>query len=205
MMDSVYVPACIRCGPVRGMVVETNVWISRGSTSSLLHKDSLNTINCQVQGTKRWYLVSPSDIGRVPWALEDEPPENASAGFSLLDPRAVDLVKWPEFATVPLHKAILEQGDCIYIPGSKWRLCVIDVWMDLCNDGVFVCADPESAALEVICIRWIRMETQMWLQRYCSQDPRPGPKIRGSWTGMRRGRAGTVRPPDRSHSPSCAC
>ena len=45
------------CGELKQRFTEINLWINSGGAKSILHKDSPNTINCVVNGTKTWKLV----------------------------------------------------------------------------------------------------------------------------------------------------
>ena len=44
------------CGELRTRFTEINLWINSGGAQSVLHKDSPNTINCVVNGSKEWKL-----------------------------------------------------------------------------------------------------------------------------------------------------
>ena len=45
------------CGELKQRFTEINLWINSGGAKSILHKDSPNTFNCVVNGTKTWKLV----------------------------------------------------------------------------------------------------------------------------------------------------
>ncbi len=55
MGADVFVPDVLSCGTGRRALIEANLWFSSGNTSSTLHKDAYNTINCQIAGSKEWY------------------------------------------------------------------------------------------------------------------------------------------------------
>ena len=50
--------------------------------------------------------------------VEDGDPALKSAGESLMDPMALNLVQWPQIAEVPYNVSTLEAGDCIWMPGA---------------------------------------------------------------------------------------
>ena len=91
--DEFLVPPSLTCGPVKHNMVEIDLWMSGGSTSSLLHKDAFNTLNCLVNGTKEWKLFEYKYEGSLYKAYEAGDPKG---GFSRINPEAVDLKKYPK-------------------------------------------------------------------------------------------------------------
>jgi len=118
MYKDVVVPGCFTCGPFSGHITEVDIWISNGETRSKFHKDSNNQLNCLVKGRKRWTVIDPTHIRKIPMMWEDSDPAEKTAGESLLDPLRVDLERYPEVAEVPYNRSWLEPGDCIWMPGS---------------------------------------------------------------------------------------
>lgn len=60
MGDDVFMPDVLACGSGAHNLIEPNLWVSSGNTSSTLHKDAYNTVNCQIVGEKDWYTKKKS-------------------------------------------------------------------------------------------------------------------------------------------------
>ena len=80
--------------PVGGLSVGAMIWFSSGGSSSVLHKDVLDNVNCVLAGTKRVSIVPP----RLNEAVEAE---------------RWDDLRW-DVATV-------REGDCLFIPGNWYH------------------------------------------------------------------------------------
>ena len=65
MTRDVNVLSCLSCGTFSQRVLEANLWLSSGGTSSLLHRDADNAINCLLNGTKDWILINPQHEDNV--------------------------------------------------------------------------------------------------------------------------------------------
>jgi len=118
MYGDVTVPGCFSCGAFSSHITEIDIWISNGHTRSKFHKDSNNQLNCLIKGTKQWTVIDPTHIRKIPMMWEDDDPALKTAGESLLNPIALDLVRFPEVSEVPYNRSLLQPGDCIWIPGS---------------------------------------------------------------------------------------
>ena len=59
MARDVNVLQCLSCGTFIQRIMEANLWLSSGGTTSLLHRDADNAINCLLNGTKDWILINP--------------------------------------------------------------------------------------------------------------------------------------------------
>jgi len=116
--DDFLVPPSLTCGPIKQNMVEIDLWMSGGSTSSLLHKDAFNTLNCLVNGTKEWKLFEYKYEGSLYKAYEAGDPKG---GFSRINPEAVDLKKYPKVATVPWSFTTVHKGDCLFLPKSMYH------------------------------------------------------------------------------------
>eukprot|EP00794_Sanderia_malayensis_P019471 gene19471-21394_t len=109
---------CMSCGPVKKRLVEVDLWMSSGSSQSILHKDAFNTMNCLINGTKEWKLVPykyEKDLYKVYEALE------ADGGFSKINVRSVDMEKYPKIATLPYYNVTVHGGDCLFLPKSCYH------------------------------------------------------------------------------------
>ena len=65
MAKDVHVLSCLACGSFSQRILEANLWLSSGGTSSLLHRDADNAINCLLNGTKDWILINPQHESNV--------------------------------------------------------------------------------------------------------------------------------------------
>jgi hypothetical protein len=65
MAHDVDVLSCLSCGTLAERIMEANLWLSSGGTSSLLHRDADNAINCLLNGTKDWILIDPKHEDKV--------------------------------------------------------------------------------------------------------------------------------------------
>ena len=72
------------------------LWFSSGGSSSVLHYDDRENINCLVSGTKDWTLLSSkhhADAGFFAAVVDQDEPDTgySGGGFSALDVDAVDM------------------------------------------------------------------------------------------------------------------
>ena len=65
MAKDVKVLSCLTCGTFAERIMEATLWLSSGDTSSLLHRDADNAINCLLNGTKDWILIDPKHEDKV--------------------------------------------------------------------------------------------------------------------------------------------
>lgn len=89
--------------------------MSTGGTSSSIHIDTDENLLCVIHGHKAVLMVSPvystflySDESRV-------------LGVSDIDPKAVDLKKYPDVMKIRYHSAMVEEGDIVYISQMWWH------------------------------------------------------------------------------------
>ena len=85
------------------------------------HFDTSENIACAVAGKRRFLIFPPSQIDN----LYAGPIDHNMAGppASLVDPRDIDLVKYPKFKTA-MNEAMLaelEPGDALYLPSLWWH------------------------------------------------------------------------------------
>ena len=59
MTKDINILSCLSCGSLVNHILEADLWLSSGGTSSLLHRDADNAINCLLNGTKNWILIDP--------------------------------------------------------------------------------------------------------------------------------------------------
>lgn len=115
MRKDVILPLCLRCEEMSSFFFVSYFWMSTGGTSSSIHIDTDENLLCVIRGHKVVNMVSPiyshylySDESRV-------------LGVSDIDPKAVDLEKYPNVMKVRYHTATVEEGDMVYIPQMWWH------------------------------------------------------------------------------------
>eukprot|EP00794_Sanderia_malayensis_P019472 gene19472-21395_t len=109
---------CMSCGPVKKRLVEVDLWMSSGSSQSILHKDAFNTMNCLINGTKEWKLVPYKLEQDLYKAYEEGSPHG---GYSRINVRSVDMEKYPKIATLPYYNVTVHGGDCLFLPKSCYH------------------------------------------------------------------------------------
>jgi len=118
MAKEVLVPNCILCGSYFKRIVEVDMWMSSGNTTSLLHRDAFNQINCLLKGRKEWVLIHPNYTQDLPVAVEIGDP---AGGFTKIDVNSVDFEKFPEMKNIPWNSAKMSAGDCLFLPTQYWH------------------------------------------------------------------------------------
>lgn len=115
MRKDVILPLCLRCEEMSSFFFVSYFWMSTGGTSSSIHIDTDENLLCVIRGHKVVNMVSPiysrylySDESRV-------------LGVSDINPKAVDLEKYPNVMKVRYHTATVEEGDIVYIPQMWWH------------------------------------------------------------------------------------
>ena len=106
------------CGPIKNRMVEIDLWMSSGSSQSILHKDAFNTMNCLINGTKDWKIILYKYEKDLYKAYE---PGDPGGGYSRINVRSVDMLKYPKIATVPYYNITVHGGDCLYLPKSTYH------------------------------------------------------------------------------------
>ncbi len=106
------------CGTFKHRMVEVDYWMNGGNASSVLHKDAFNTMNCLINGTKDWKLIALSEEKNIYKAWEAAP---AHGGYSKINVRAVDMIKYPKVAKVPWQLTRIEKGDCLFLPKGMYH------------------------------------------------------------------------------------
>eukprot|EP00794_Sanderia_malayensis_P006809 gene6809-7578_t len=106
------------CGTFKNRMVEVDLWINGGNASSVLHKDAYHTMNCLINGTKDWKLISLSEEKNIYKAWEAAP---AFGGYSKINVNAVNMTKYPKVANVPWQFTKIEKGDCLFLPKGMYH------------------------------------------------------------------------------------
>jgi hypothetical protein len=119
---------------MKGLTRAPIMWMSSGMTSSVLHNDGDDNINCVLAGRKLIVLIN---------ATEEEEVYNSDAwsGYgtrSPIDPVVVDLDAWPRIANTHWWHVELAPGDCVYMPmawfhavrSPRGRSIAVNVWFN---------------------------------------------------------------------------
>lgn len=116
--DMGVVPSFGACGEMSRRIVEVDIWWSGGGSSSIIHKDAFNQMNCLLNGTKYWKLIEykyEKDIYKHP------EPDYEIGGFSDVNPEKVNLKKHPKVANVEWSNITIYAGDCLFLPKSYYH------------------------------------------------------------------------------------
>ena len=113
MYGDLHIPSVASAGPLRDSMLEANIWMSNGGTSSLLHRDGKNVFNCVVKGVKHWVLVDPIAASQLPMSTEKR---SEVGGFIIGDPRNVSSRVREGLAGHEVLIASVHAGDCIFVP-----------------------------------------------------------------------------------------
>jgi lysine-specific demethylase 8 len=128
MKDEWPLPNFLLCGGYTEHMAYVNVWFSSGGTKSVLHSDSMENFHCVVSGRKEFIMFEPrysQDIG----------PEHEQLGYYHIDVDSVDMLKYTNLSSIPWYKAVIDSGDCLYLPyhwlhqvNSYGRNLGVNVW-----------------------------------------------------------------------------
>eukprot|EP00112_Aurelia_sp_Birch-Aquarium-sp1_P014112 Seg3021.3 transcript_id=Seg3021.3/GoldUCD/mRNA.D3Y31 product="JmjC domain-containing protein 5" protein_id=Seg3021.3/GoldUCD/D3Y31 len=118
MYQDIMALPCMSCGPAKKRMVEIDLWMSSGSSQSILHKDAFNTMNCLINGTKEWKIVLYKYEKDLYKAYEEGDP---AGGYSKINVRSVDMLKYPKVATLPYYNITVHGGDCLFLPKSTYH------------------------------------------------------------------------------------
>ena len=106
--------------PLLGNEVPPLVWVGN-SARIAPHFDASENIACSVAGKRTFLIFPPDQVNN----LYVGPLEHNMAGqpASIVDPKAIDLNKFPRFETAMKAAKIaeLEPGDAIYLPALWWH------------------------------------------------------------------------------------
>ena len=115
MRKDVILPLCLRCEEMSSYFFVSYFWMSNGGTSSSIHIDTDENQLCVIHGHKSVILVSPI------YSNDLYADEARTLGVSDIDPKSVDLEKYPRVKNVRYVVANVEEGDIVYIPQMWWH------------------------------------------------------------------------------------
>ncbi|CAD5125672.1 DgyrCDS13874 [Dimorphilus gyrociliatus] len=104
MADDLIIPKSLRCGGFLRNLQLLVMWFSSGGTKSVLHSDSIDNINCLFDGELKSQVEDESNN----WVK--------NGAYSKVDVERVDMNIYENFRNIPWWHAIMEKGDCLFIP-----------------------------------------------------------------------------------------
>ncbi|CAH1797094.1 unnamed protein product [Owenia fusiformis] len=131
MTEDLCVLKPLLCGGFMRGLQTVVIWFSGGGTSSVLHNDGVDNINCLFDGEKKLVMFDKkynTEIEGTNFVKRE--------GYSKLNVDKVDLLTYSEFQTLPWVEANMEKGDCMFIP-YRWyhqvrsygnRNIAVNVW-----------------------------------------------------------------------------
>jgi len=114
MMKELTLPPCLKCG-LSKTLMESEVWMSSGGTSSLLHAHADHDLHCVLAGRKDFIVIHAEHKSKVKWVESEAHP---GAGYSSLDMEMINAYKDKGLISANWHWSTLHAGDCIYIPAG---------------------------------------------------------------------------------------
>ncbi|GAB1603696.1 lysine-specific demethylase JMJ30-like [Argonauta hians] len=111
MKGEVTVPSLFNCGGFQKVLQDSVLWLSSGNTRSVLHFDDMDNINCVLDGQKVVLLFNKAQK-----ELIEADGFNKEGSYSKVDVDAVNLDEFPKLRLANWSTAVLDRGDCLYIP-----------------------------------------------------------------------------------------
>ncbi|XP_035690970.1 bifunctional peptidase and arginyl-hydroxylase JMJD5-like [Branchiostoma floridae] len=118
MREEMMVPRSILCGTFRQHILESNLWISAGGTSSVLHYDADHNLHCLLSGRKDFILIHPKYADQLDL---EEKRKFSGSGYSTMNMDMINIFTNPHIAKIPWTWATLRPGDCIFIPSGYFQ------------------------------------------------------------------------------------
>ncbi|ESN91780.1 hypothetical protein HELRODRAFT_165856 [Helobdella robusta] len=114
MMADLVLPSCLNCA-FEDWLMECELWMSSGGTSSLLHSHADHDVHCMISGRKDFILIE-QNYKHVFKFIEKE--HYHGAGYSDIDMDQINMFKDREIGNVPWRWSTLRPGDCIFVPAG---------------------------------------------------------------------------------------
>nr|XP_039253387.1 jmjC domain-containing protein E-like isoform X2 [Styela clava] len=111
MRDELSFIKSMSCGGYQERISKVIFLFSSGSAQSALHWDMQENMHCLLDGTKNWTIIHRKDRHILPKS-------DHSSVYSGIDPRSVDMYKYPVMQDMPWYQALIEAGDCLFVPNS---------------------------------------------------------------------------------------
>lgn len=90
----------------------TALWFGPGGTVTPLHHDTSNILFGNLYGEKRFLLVDPWETALL---------QSTRGVYSLVDPEAPDLARFPGFARATVREVVLAPGEMLFLPVGWWH------------------------------------------------------------------------------------
>nr|XP_039253398.1 bifunctional peptidase and arginyl-hydroxylase JMJD5-like [Styela clava] len=111
MRDELSFIKSMSCGGFQERISKVILLFSSGSAQSAIHWDMHENMHCLLDGTKNWTIIHRKDRHILPKA-------DYSPVYSAVDPKSVDMYKYPVMQDMPCYQAVLEAGDCLFVPNN---------------------------------------------------------------------------------------
>eukprot|EP00933_Yihiella_yeosuensis_P024592 TRINITY_DN19074_c0_g1_i1.p1 TRINITY_DN19074_c0_g1~~TRINITY_DN19074_c0_g1_i1.p1 ORF type:complete len:305 (+),score=31.34 TRINITY_DN19074_c0_g1_i1:1228-2142(+) len=151
--QDLYILPVLNCGgSYTNRMSQSVMWMSSGSTKSVVHQDTNHNIHCLLDGKKEWALWPPSDPIKTKefgWIsgeeLQKEGKEYKHAYGQYIDPRIdlhdINITRYPGWDKVRRWSMVMEPGDCAFVPygwfhfveGAPQRGVSFHVWFSYNN------------------------------------------------------------------------
>lgn len=136
LIDELFLPKPLMCDELSSKIITNVMWFSSGGTTSVLHTDSFENLNCLFDGEKELFMAHKKHSKLID-LLEN-------GAYSEVDVERADMRKFPKLARVPWYYAKMEPGDCLYIPhqwfhyvkSSRSRNLAVNMWWHFMLDLV---------------------------------------------------------------------
>ncbi|PAA78401.1 hypothetical protein BOX15_Mlig014381g2 [Macrostomum lignano] len=113
LLKDLVVPFPLQCKYFVQGGLDTHVaWFSSGGTSSVIHYDDYENVNCLLRGRKTLVFLNTTRYASQVNSIIDKD----DRGYSSADSDAIDVKARPEFSGLEFHLAEMQAGDCLYIP-----------------------------------------------------------------------------------------
>nr|XP_039253393.1 bifunctional peptidase and arginyl-hydroxylase JMJD5-like isoform X2 [Styela clava] len=119
MRDELSFIKSMSCGGYQERISKVIFLFSSGSAQSALHWDMQENMHCLLDGTKNWTIIHRKDRHILPKS-------DHSPVYSGIDPRSVDMYKYPVMQDMPWYQALIEAGDCLFVPNKAFMYTMID-------------------------------------------------------------------------------
>jgi lysine-specific demethylase 8 len=144
MAAEVELPPLLAQGGFDSGLALANLWLSSGGTSSVVHADDYDGLNCLMAGVagKRLWLAHPRQRAQIESAALGWGRGASAAAYgeyaAALNASAVDVAAMPGWLALEWVEAELAPGDCIFIPAGWYhhvrteagRSLAVNIWWE---------------------------------------------------------------------------
>ncbi|XP_005104510.2 uncharacterized protein LOC101847982 [Aplysia californica] len=115
MMDELPLPKCVRCGTVAERLLSSQLWMSSGGTSSLVHSHDDHLLHCVLFGRRDFILINGAH--KKSFDYHDDYP-NSRGGHSDMTTDMINVFRYKSIPNVPWIWSTLYAGDCLFVPAG---------------------------------------------------------------------------------------